>query len=526
MATYTRPAWVNPGEQWYAGQTQLQFEQAGGKLAPGVSSVLPKPTSVTTTPTTTTPATTTPTTPTTTPTSTYTGVSIVDFLKSLGLPSDFNSRADLAKQYGITNYTGTAAQNIQLLNTLGVDTSTATNPPAGTPAGKTTGGVQLYADGKGGVTTTKTGDTGAGDTTTEGYEEGDERINPTTGKKERLTPLGWRDIDAKGNTIWVGDEKETTIDTGADTGTTGDTGTDKTKEELKEELEAKIAAVKKELEDKLALLEAAKAQGVTGEMEIPQSLIDAMNGIKDALDSPDEDERAAALKEAEEYYSYTLPTDMAEWSYPEVKAEIEKMADMAQTRTEEDYTYQLDEIGAEKSNLLKEYENYLEDLETGKLRVGSDYQLSEERRLEQKKEFLDQHEFTLKQGLETLHRGWVGKGGLWAGPRFEAAATYGTQAGMEKERYLSQYEYGGKVAETGYERRMEDYLTQEKRGGEAYQTGLGEIGRRTGRYEQLKERGMEDIALGRIKDIRSLQEKFQEAVAGRMATTLGEKYYG
>ncbi len=40
MATTTRPIWVSPGEQWNTGQTQLQYEQAGGKLATGVSSVL------------------------------------------------------------------------------------------------------------------------------------------------------------------------------------------------------------------------------------------------------------------------------------------------------------------------------------------------------------------------------------------------------------------------------------------------------------------------------------------------------
>lgn len=52
MATTTRPIWVLPGEQWNTGQTQLQYEQAGGKLATGVSSVLtPVSTVPTSTPT-------------------------------------------------------------------------------------------------------------------------------------------------------------------------------------------------------------------------------------------------------------------------------------------------------------------------------------------------------------------------------------------------------------------------------------------------------------------------------------------
>lgn len=48
----------------------------------------------------------------------YTGPSIVDFLVAAGQPSDFNSRAQLASQYGIQNYTGTAAQNTELLSIL------------------------------------------------------------------------------------------------------------------------------------------------------------------------------------------------------------------------------------------------------------------------------------------------------------------------------------------------------------------------------------------------------------------------
>lgn len=49
---------------------------------------------------------------------TYTGASIVDYLKSIGQPSDYASRTVLAKQKGITNYAGTAKQNTQLLNIL------------------------------------------------------------------------------------------------------------------------------------------------------------------------------------------------------------------------------------------------------------------------------------------------------------------------------------------------------------------------------------------------------------------------
>ena len=51
-------------------------------------------------------------------TSTYTGDSIVDYLKSIGQPSSFAHRKNLAAKHGIRNYTGTASQNLQLLRIL------------------------------------------------------------------------------------------------------------------------------------------------------------------------------------------------------------------------------------------------------------------------------------------------------------------------------------------------------------------------------------------------------------------------
>ena len=40
--------------------------------------------------------------------------SIVDYLKSQGVPSDIASRKVIAERHGIAGYTGTADQNIRL----------------------------------------------------------------------------------------------------------------------------------------------------------------------------------------------------------------------------------------------------------------------------------------------------------------------------------------------------------------------------------------------------------------------------
>src|SRR5690625_3680722 len=65
--------------------------------------------------------------------STYTGDSIVDYLKSIGQPSSFAHRRKLAKQHGIKGYVGTASQNIRLLNTLRGGKVTATTTKKYTP---------------------------------------------------------------------------------------------------------------------------------------------------------------------------------------------------------------------------------------------------------------------------------------------------------------------------------------------------------------------------------------------------------
>ena len=48
----------------------------------------------------------------------YEGVSIVDYLKSVGQPTDYASRAKIAASKGISGYSGSAQQNTLLLNML------------------------------------------------------------------------------------------------------------------------------------------------------------------------------------------------------------------------------------------------------------------------------------------------------------------------------------------------------------------------------------------------------------------------
>lgn len=64
----------------------------------------------------------------TAPTNNNTNNSIVDFLNGIGQDSSFNNRKNLATKYGINNYTGTADQNTKLLNILKNSYTTQVKP--------------------------------------------------------------------------------------------------------------------------------------------------------------------------------------------------------------------------------------------------------------------------------------------------------------------------------------------------------------------------------------------------------------
>lgn len=84
--------------------------------------------------------------PTTVNATPYTGNSIVDALNASGQPSDFASRSALAAKSGITNYTGTADQNTQLLQKYraGLAKAQASGQPAPTTSAGGTAMTSQY----------------------------------------------------------------------------------------------------------------------------------------------------------------------------------------------------------------------------------------------------------------------------------------------------------------------------------------------------------------------------------------------
>lgn len=65
--------------------------------------------------------------------SSYTGPSIVEYLKSIGVDSSYSNRKKLAKEYGVKNYSGTAAKNTELLNAMRGSSTPKVSKPTSTP---------------------------------------------------------------------------------------------------------------------------------------------------------------------------------------------------------------------------------------------------------------------------------------------------------------------------------------------------------------------------------------------------------
>jgi hypothetical protein len=121
---------------------------------------------------------------------TYDKNSIVDTLKSQGKASDFASRSKLAAEKGITGYTGTAAQNTQLLGLIKQPTPTVT--PSVQTSDAATLAAKAATDKLASVTTAQKGKTvvstitnGDGSTTTTYADGTSTTTGPTTGTKTK-----------------------------------------------------------------------------------------------------------------------------------------------------------------------------------------------------------------------------------------------------------------------------------------------------------------------------------------------------
>ena len=182
-----------------------------------------------------------------------------------------------------------------------------------------------------------------------------------------------------------------------------------------------------------------------------------------------------------------------------------KAFENAQKALEPDRTAELADlekgVETEKQRLQEDWNTYLSDINTGKLRAGTDQEQTLKRQLEQKTEYIQQQEMNIKQNMNTLNRSWMAKGGLFSGARLQAGQEYQTQEQMAKQRYESQLGYTQQQQGEAYNRTLADYQTAQNKGQTAYN------------------RGVYDVGQEKIKNIRSLNEYYNKELAAYAGST-------
>jgi len=277
------------------------------------------------------------------------------------------------------------------------------------------------------------------------------------------------------------------------------------------------------------MLNAAKKELLKKQIELAQrQMAELQNQIaeKEAMGedaSEEKDEMKEIYEQVAKQYEYPW-TEQTPYTYKTELAELEGEYKKATTRTEEDYNYEMGLLHDQKNQIYTDYQNYLKDIETGKLRVGEDKERELARALQQKTMFLQQHEAEVKQGRETLNRQWIAKGGLFSGARMEGVGEFQSEADRAKQEYMSSYEYGTENLQTEAERAMQDYTTQQQRTGEGYNVAMQQYQQQAQRYDQLKGRTMEDIARERLTSTRNLQKEYQDIIQNQVERLKWEQY--
>ena len=236
------------------------------------------------------------------------------------------------------------------------------------------------------------------------------------------------------------------------------------------------------------------------------------------------EEAQDAIKESQNYFGYN-PSET--YSYKDYEEEEKAIANEYAQYEEEainKYKYDLSQLQVDKQKLAQQYQQYIADLETGKIRVGEETQTETARLLAEKANWLQQNEISTKQNLDTLQRGWIAKGGLFSGVRAQSADQFNAQSQLQKEAYTANNDYNVKEQQTKYQQAMEDYLSKKNYAAQQYQTDTKANDLQEQRLGQIKEYNIQNYQAQKLKDMQKFQESYQSAIASRAASTLKEKY--
>ena len=174
--------------------------------------------------------------------------------------------------------------------------------------------------------------------------------------------------------------------------------------------------------------------------------------------------------------------------------EFEANTQKVKQKLEKQYSLNSDQLGYKRQELEQDYQNYLDDINEGRIQAGSTYDRERLANLEQRNIGLQQQQQQLTKNIDTINRGFIARGGLFSGPREQMVGETQSAADLARQAYEQTYGLSQQRLGDTYNQQLQSYTNQQQKAGVAKTRGLEELGYQ-GQLQQLgQEQGLTNIA--------------------------------
>jgi hypothetical protein len=157
------------------------------------------------------------------------------------------------------------------------------------------------------------------------------------------------------------------------------------------------------------------------------------------------------------------------------EAQLKEYYDMQRRQAQASYSAAAASVAMQQRNLQQQYQIYMEEIQTGKLRAGSDEQKIRERALQDKQTALDGLKTQQQSLLTNLQKSYISREGLYSGSRQNAQNLSNQNYNTNIQGVETATARTTEDAATKYQRAMEDYLLEEKKAKANLSSGSGSL---------------------------------------------------
>ena len=174
--------------------------------------------------------------------------------------------------------------------------------------------------------------------------------------------------------------------------------------------------------------------------------------------------------------------------------EFEANTQKVKQKLEKQYSLNSDQLGYKRQELEQDYQNYLDDINEGRIQAGSTYDRERLANLEQRNIGLQQQQQQLTKNIDTINRGFIARGGLFSGPREQMVGETQSAADLARQAYEQTYGLPQQRLGDIYNQQMQDYTKNQQRAEIQQQRLLGQQGITEQLQELEQQKGLADLA--------------------------------